>query len=323
MALPPEPYVSLFSGCGWLDLAVSLAFPRARCVGYVEREAYAAATLVARMEDSCLDQAPVWDDVCAFPSGLYRGRVAGVVAGWPCPPVSAAGKRKGVDDERWLWPEVVRVIRETGARWFLGENVRGLLSANAGREFGEVLRDLACIGFAAEWITLAARDVGASHERERVFLLAHTKDDHGRRGECGKEEGTRPDGIRRRGSSGGRRELADTRGARLQGGKLRTPRNRDGHWPEAHGPAIELRGLLPVFAVGPKDTRWADVIEVHPHHAPAIEPGFRVLAHGRSLVVDESRADQLRLGGNGVVALCGAAAARELDRRLGSELGRE
>jgi len=151
--------VSLFSGIGGLDLGVRAGLGGAsRTVLYVEREAFPAAVLAAQMEVGALDAAPIWTDVAAFDYGPYRGRVCGVVAGFPCPPVSVAGKRKGTVDARWLWPECVRALRETDADWGFFENVGGLLSANDGAAFGNILRDLAALGFDAEWIALRAFD---------------------------------------------------------------------------------------------------------------------------------------------------------------------
>ncbi|MCL6490181.1 MAG: DNA cytosine methyltransferase, partial [Alicyclobacillus mali] len=79
-------------------------------------------------------------------------------------------------DERDLWPEFRRVLRDLRPRWFVGENVPGILSTDAGRFFGAVLRDLAEIGFDVRWGVHRACDVGAPHRRERVFLLAYTTD---------------------------------------------------------------------------------------------------------------------------------------------------
>jgi len=101
-------------------------------VGYVEREAFAAAVLVARMEDQALDRAPVWDDLTTFDGHPWRGRVDLVAAGFPCQPSSHAGQRLGTADERWLWPHVARVVREVGPSLVFIENVPGLLSVNGG-----------------------------------------------------------------------------------------------------------------------------------------------------------------------------------------------
>jgi DNA (cytosine-5)-methyltransferase 1 len=100
--------LSLCSGAGGLDLRLHLALPEYRTVGHVERDAYAAAILVARMEDAALDPAPVWDDVATFDCRPWRGAVDIVTAGYPCQPFSVAVKRRGADDPRHLWPHAAR-----------------------------------------------------------------------------------------------------------------------------------------------------------------------------------------------------------------------
>lgn len=116
-----------------------------------------------------------------------------VTAGFPCQPVSAAGQRAGVEDERWLIRDVVAVWRASGARWLVLENVLGLLSANDGEAFGQVIDALAEVGAAAEWACLRASDVGAPHRRERWFCVA-------RNAESGRRDGAtieRPGSDRR------------------------------------------------------------------------------------------------------------------------------
>lgn len=92
-----------------------------------------------------------------------------VCAGFPCQPASVAGKREGMSDARWLWPEVARVVGLVRPRFVMLENVPGLLTVDAGRAFGAVLGDLASLGFDAEWDMFRASDVGAPHRRERLF----------------------------------------------------------------------------------------------------------------------------------------------------------
>lgn len=108
-----------------------------------------------------------------------------IVGGFPCQPVSIAGKRRAQDDPRWLWPEFARAIRDVGPRLVLVENVPGLLRAGragagpvddaadyAHGPMGDVLGGLADLGYDAEWEVLSAADVGAPHLRRRVWIRA-------------------------------------------------------------------------------------------------------------------------------------------------------
>lgn len=180
--------ISLFSGAGMLDegLRAGLAYlgiPH-RTVCHVEREAHAASILVARMEDGSLDAAPVWSDVTTFDAGAFRGRVDFVAAGFPCQDLSVAGRRAGLDGKRsGLFFTVLDVADACGASGLFLENVGGIATATASvvdaaegeldeRAAARVLGELADRGWDAEWLTLSASDVGASHGRLRWFCLA-------------------------------------------------------------------------------------------------------------------------------------------------------
>lgn len=144
-----------------------------RTVAYVERDSYAAATLVARMEEERLDQAPIWDDLCTFDGTAWRGRVDLITAGFPCQPFSTAGKQRGLDDDRWIWPNIAGIIADVRPRYVFLENVTGLIRAG----LANVLADLAALGFDAEWGVLSAAAVGAPHRRQRVWILAYADDE--------------------------------------------------------------------------------------------------------------------------------------------------
>jgi DNA (cytosine-5)-methyltransferase 1 len=96
-----------------------------------------------------------------------------LTAGVPCQPASVAGQQRGAADERWLWGEFARLVRELRPRWVLAENPTGILSVDAGRGFGTVLRELAESGYDAEWQSIPASAVGAPHIRDRVWLVAY------------------------------------------------------------------------------------------------------------------------------------------------------
>jgi len=172
MAAPTVRTLSLCSGAGGLDLGVDLALAgRARAVCYVEREAFAAALLVAGMEAKALDPAPIWDDLATFGGRAWRGCVDLVLAGFPCPPFSAAGKRLGAADKRDLWPHVARIVREVGPGFVFLENVRGAVRHPDG--LGRWVGELADLGYSCSWDVFSAAGVGAPHRRERVFMLAY------------------------------------------------------------------------------------------------------------------------------------------------------
>jgi len=152
---------SLFSGIGGLELGLERA-GLGPVLWQVERDPWCRSVLARHWPDAQrLEDATT----TAFFS-LPRVRV--LCGGWPCQPVSVAGKRLAQDDPRWLWPTVARAIEEQAPPIFVGENVPGLLSAG----MREVLADLARLGFDAEWATIGAGHLGAPHLRRRVFLAA-------------------------------------------------------------------------------------------------------------------------------------------------------
>ncbi len=159
----------LCSGYGGFELALRLAGVDARTVAHVERDSYAAATLVARMEDKTLDPAPIWDDLDTFDGRPWRDRVDLITAGLPCQPFSTAGAKAGVGDERHLWPMACRIIADVRPRYVLLENVPDVVRAGW---LTHVLADLAVLGFDAEWVGLPASDVGAPHGRYRIIVTA-------------------------------------------------------------------------------------------------------------------------------------------------------
>lgn len=170
--------ISLCAGGGGLDLGLELAIPSARAVCYVEREAFGIARLVEAMQQGHLAEAPVWTDVSTFRGRAWRGLVDGVIGGIPCQPHSYAGRRKGADDERDLWPDTRRIVNECRPWFVLIENVAGMLVGPEGQTAGaaRVRRDLAAMSFRSEIVLVRASEVRASHERARVFVLALADD---------------------------------------------------------------------------------------------------------------------------------------------------
>lgn len=161
--MPVITFGSLFAGIGGLDLG----FERAglTCKFQVENDPYCIRVLQKHWP-----HIPRYGDVRKL-RGSFLPPVDLLCGGFPCQPVSTAGRRKGTKDERWLWPEFARLVGEMGPRYVFVENVPGLLSKGG----VEVVADLAEMGFDAEWGVVPASAVGAPHIRERVFILAHAK----------------------------------------------------------------------------------------------------------------------------------------------------
>jgi DNA (cytosine-5)-methyltransferase 1 len=159
--------VSLCSGIGGLDLGLERA--GWRLAAQVELDPFCRAILARHWPE-----VPRHDDIATFPAWWHaqpRPPVDLVAAGFPCQPVSDAGKRQAQADPRWLWPQVARCVRLLRPRLVLLENVPGLLRRDRG--MGEILGTLASLGYDARWDCLAAAEVGAPHLRRRVFILAH------------------------------------------------------------------------------------------------------------------------------------------------------
>ena len=159
--------LALFAGAGGGILGGKLLGWRTVCA--VEWEQYPASVLCARQNDGLLPPFPIWDDVCTFDGRPWAGIVDVISGGFPCQDISAAGKGAGIDGERsGMWGEMARIIREVRPRFVFVENSPMLTS----RGLGRVLGDLASMGFNAKWGVLGAADVGANHQRDRIWIVA-------------------------------------------------------------------------------------------------------------------------------------------------------
>lgn len=173
LALHPLRGLALCAGIGGIELGLRMALGDAyRTVCYSEIEAFAASVLEARIKDGLLCDAPIWSDLKTFDSSRWRGRVDIVTGGFPCQPWSLAGRRKGTEDPRHLWPYFVQHIRAIGPRFVFCENVPGLLTVG----FEQVCQDLSTMGYSVEAGIYSAAEQGAPHLRKRIFFLAYADD---------------------------------------------------------------------------------------------------------------------------------------------------
>jgi len=169
-------YVSLCSGYDGIGIGLKRAIPNLRTIAHCEIEAYAVANLIAKMEAGLLDACPVFTDLKQFPYRELRDKVTILSAGFPCQPFSSAGKRKATEDPRHLWPWIADGVTAMRPRYVLFENVEGIISAKTAD--GEsvlkyVLGDLEERGYSCTWGVFSASEVGAPHQRKRVFILGY------------------------------------------------------------------------------------------------------------------------------------------------------
>lgn len=301
LAIRPFNVLALCAGVGGLELGLKLAEPSARCVCYVEGEAYAASVLVSRMADKILDEAPIWSDVRTFDGKPWRGKVGCVTGGYPCQPFSLAGKRLGEADPRHLWPDIRRVIGEVQPEWCFFENVSNHLRMG----FEKVHDDLQQMGFRVAAGLFTAEEVGASHKRERLFILSHSKFARGRSEHPQRRRMARDDGVQ---EGRDQEDVDNPPGPRCQPeGERQSPKSKSGE---------RLLGLgcdgiwegLPLFPPGPEELDgWREVLK----QRPDLEPSVCRIPNGL-----DNRVDRLRACGNGVVPLVAAYAYRTLKAAL-------
>ena len=160
-------HLSLFSGIGGLDLAAEMA--GFDTVGQCEWADYPTKVLERHWPD-----VPRWRDIRTLTAESFYEKtglrtVDVISGGFPCQPFSVAGKRNGKDDDRYLWPEMLRVVKELRPAWVIGENVPGIVSL----ALDTVLADLEDIGYKGQAFIIPACGVDAPHRRERVAIVAY------------------------------------------------------------------------------------------------------------------------------------------------------
>ena len=244
---------SLFSGIGGLDLGLERA--GMECIWQVEIDNYCQRILIKHWPNI-----PKFGDIKDV--GAHNLETPDLICGgFPCQPVSLAGKREAQADTRWLWPEFARVVDELQPRYVLVENVPGLYTAGG----SEVLADLATFGYNAEWHSIPASAVGAPHLRYRIFIVGWNPDGGNRNKRPFKEMERRKDTE----SAGVSTDVADTTGGSEQ----------------SSGSQRNVGGFQDALCREGRDQSYWTV-----------EPDIRRVAHGIP-----SRVDRLRGLGNAVV----------------------
>ncbi len=209
---------SLFSGIGGFDLAAEWS-------GFTNLFNCEWEEFPRKVLKHHIPNAEQFGDIKEFNATAYSGRLDILSGGFPCQPFSVAGKRKGSEDERHLWPQMLRIIGECEPRWVVGENVRGLVSWSDGLVLETCYSDLEALGYSVQSFIIPACAAGnAPHRRDRVWIIAnrerirleHTE----KSGSMEKREGeTRLDTAKPIETNGERGNAPNSDNERLQGGE--------------------------------------------------------------------------------------------------------
>jgi len=295
--------LALFAGAGGGILGGHLLGWRTICA--VEWEPYPASVLCARQNDGLLPPFPIWDDVQTFDGHPWRGIVDVVSGGFPCQDISAAGKGAGIDGERsGMWGEMARIICEVRPRFVFVENSPMLTF----RGLGRVLGDLAAMGFDARWGVLGAADVGANHQRDRIWIVgmdrnSNRNDERTQREICSRKIAN---------TSGVCSEMADTDSAQRQRNEC-TKRTHEKHTNINRASELaytqDKRYVWWLRSMGATESQYND--RGSPSNGRRewweVEPNVGRVADGVA-----ARVDRLKAIGNGQVPLCAATAWRIL-----------
>lgn len=168
---------SLFSGIGGFDLAAE--WMGWENVFHCEWNEFGQKVLKHYWPN-----AESFSDITKTDFTKYYGTIDIISGGFPCQPYSTAGKRRGKEDERHLWPEMCRAIREVSPRFVVGENVRGLLNWNGGMVFDEVCAELESLSYQVAPVVIPAAAINAPHGRDRIWFVANSIDNRNERGSC-------------------------------------------------------------------------------------------------------------------------------------------
>tara|TARA_R110002050_G_scaffold228936_1_gene364527 strand:- start:201 stop:1208 length:1008 start_codon:yes stop_codon:yes gene_type:complete len=155
--------LDLFSGIGGFSLGLEQT-KRIKTIAFVEKDKFCQKVLKKNFKNI-----PIEEDIRNVKGSNYAADI--VSGGFPCQPFSVAGKRKGTDDDRYLWDETIRVVKECKPRWFIGENVEGIVNINNGLVLRQVQDDLEKEGFKVQCLIIPASGIGAWHQRKRVWII--------------------------------------------------------------------------------------------------------------------------------------------------------
>jgi DNA (cytosine-5)-methyltransferase 1 len=293
--------LDLFSGIGGFSLGLeSTGF--FETIAFVEKDKFCQKVLKKNFNNI-----PIEEDIRNVKGSNYAADI--ITGGFPCQPFSVAGKRKGTDDDRYLWDETIRVVAECKPSWFIGENVEGLININNGLVLRQVQTDLEDQGFQVQCLVIPASGIGAWHQRKRIWIVAYS--DSNRNGSKIKGSSTeekripvqdREEHSSTRKFSGassvwnGNNEYVPNSDSRLRGGRGTEFQSRDdGQWgfysKEEEQARNDIRSkVIGCDAVSEQNKTWWET-----------QSEFCGIPNGISATLDKDRSNRIKSLGNSIV----------------------
>jgi DNA (cytosine-5)-methyltransferase 1 len=332
--------LDLFSGIGGFSLGLE-STGYFKTIAFVEKDKFCQQVLQKNFKDT-----PIESEDRNVKGERYAADI--ITGGFPCQPFSVAGKRRGTDDDRYLWDETIRIIRECKPRWFIGENVEGIINIQGGVVLRQVQDDLEKEGFQVQCLVIPASGIGAWHQRKRVWIVAHSnsnRDWHEIRGSNGEEKEIQREYREKDNTTGksfgantnvsnsnsrlsiGKNEEIQTRGDTINNGSKDVPnskRNEHQHSTTRSGRTNKLWGFYSEKEEQTTHDLWSKTTgcdAIHGEDVPntnrsskeqyswwQTQSAFCGVPHGISYELDKGRANRIKSLGNSIVPLI----AREL-----------
>ena len=281
--------LDLFTGIGGFSLGLE-STGYFETIGFVEKDEFCQKVLKKNFNNI-----PIESEVRNVKGDRYKADI--ITGGFPCQPFSVAGKRRGKEDDRYLWDETIRVIKECKPRWFIGENVEGIINIQDGLVLRQVQDDLEKEGFQVQCLVIPASGIGAWHQRKRVWIIGYNLSNSNSRRSIGKNE-----------------EI-QTRGDTINNGSKDVPntqRNQHKHTTTRQGRTNKLWGFYTTEKKQTTHDLWSKTSGCN---APLrqytwwqAQSAFCGVPHGISCELDKDRKNRIKSLGNSIVPLI----AREL-----------
>ena len=286
--------LDLFSGIGGFSLGAEAH--GIETIGFVEKDPFCQRVLKKHWPD-----VPIESDIRNVKGENY-GATDIISGGFPCQPFSVAGKRKGTDDDRYLWDETIRVVAECKPRWFIGENVEGLINIQDGMVLRQVQDDLEKEGFQVQCLVIPASGIGAWHQRKRIWIIGYSNSNanakekqrgNGAKDSISKEYWSKDSSVQYTGGTTNN-SLSNSSSRQLTGSSSNATRicnTKQERWLDSNQKEIRNKVWSKVERCSEQDSWWERQIKSELLRVP----------NGISYELDKDRSNRLKSLGNSIV----------------------